>query len=115
MTVPAQRHTRRWPRYHLDVPIRVIVHTARKTTVIVGRGNELNEGGIAVTAGVELRLGDETEIEFTPPYSNSPIRIRGVVRNRSGYRYGMEFVAADDREVQEVQKLKTVLCVLSTA
>jgi hypothetical protein len=115
MKIPTQGRTRRWPRYHLDVPIRVIVHTARKTSVIVGRGNELNEGGMAVTAGVELQLGDETEIEFTPPYSNSPIRIRSVVRNRSGYRYGMEFVAADDREVEDVQKLKTVLCVLSTA
>jgi len=115
MTISTQRRTRRWPRYQLDVPIRLIVHTARKTSVIVGRGNELNEGGLAVTAGVELRLGDEAEIEFTPPYSNSPIRIRGVVRNRSGYRYGMELVAADDREVEDVQRFKTMLCVMSTA
>jgi PilZ domain len=115
MTISTQRRIRRWPRYHLDVPIRVIVHIAHKTTVIVGRGNELNEGGLAVTAGVELRLGDEAEIEFTPPYSGSPIRIRGVVRNRSGYRYGMEFVAGDDREVEDVQRFKTMLCVLCTS
>jgi PilZ domain len=115
MITATQKRTRRWPRYQLDVPVRLIVHTARKTSVIVGRGNELNEGGLAVTAGVELRLGDETEIEFTPPYSNSPIRIRGVVRNRTGYRYGVEFVAADDREVEDVQRFKTLLCVLSTA
>ena len=50
---------------------------------------------MALTAGLELKPGDETEIEFTPPYSGTPIRIRGIVRNRSGYRYGMEFVAAD--------------------
>jgi hypothetical protein len=35
--------------------------------VIVGRGNELNKGGMALTAGVELKPGDQTEIEFTPP------------------------------------------------
>ncbi|HST10233.1 MAG TPA: PilZ domain-containing protein [Terriglobales bacterium] len=87
----AGRMRRRWPRYRLDVPIRLIVQTANKISVIVGRGNELNEGGMALTAGVELRLGDEIHIEFTPPYSGSPIRIRGVVRNRAGYRYGMEF------------------------
>ncbi len=63
---------------------------------------------MSLTAGVELRLGDETEIEFTPPYSGAPIRIRGVVRNRSGYRYGMEFVAGDDQELQSVQRLKAV-------
>lgn len=97
-TVTDKRTHRRWPRLHLDVPIRVIVHRPTKTRVIVGRGNELNEGGMSLTAGVELRPGDDTEIEFTPPYSGVPIRIRSVVRNRAGYRYGMEFVAADEQE-----------------
>lgn len=64
-----KNNTRRWPRHHLDVPIRVIVHRESKTSVFPGRGNELSEGGMALTAGVELRPGDETEIEFIPPYS----------------------------------------------
>ena len=76
MTVLIKHNTRRWPRHHLDVPIRVIVHSDSKTSVIQGRGNELSEGGMALTAGVELRPGDQTEIEFTPPYSGLPIRIR---------------------------------------
>jgi hypothetical protein len=56
---------RRWKRYKLDVPIRVIVHGPTKTSLSDGRGNELSEGGMALTAFVELRLGDEVEIEFT--------------------------------------------------
>jgi hypothetical protein len=114
-TTADKRARRRWPRIHLDVPIRVIVHRVGKTSVFVGRGNELGQGGMSLTAGVELRLGDEAEIEFTPPYSGLPIRIRGVVRNRSGYRYGMEFVAGDDQELEEVQRLKTMLGVLASA
>ena len=115
MTVAVKSNTRRWRRHRLDVPIRVIVHTESKTSVFQGRGNELSEGGMAVTAGVELRPGDETEIEFTPPYSGVPIRIRGVVRNRSGYRYGMEFLAENDQEFAEVHRLRTLLGVMSTA
>jgi hypothetical protein len=88
MTTETAKPARRWPRYRLDFPLRLIVHGPAKTTVIVGRGNELNEGGMALTAGVELKLGDQTEIEFIPPYAGSPIRVRGVVRNRKGYRYG---------------------------
>ena len=79
MTVEVETRRRRWRRHHLDVPIRVIVHRAEKTSVFVGRGNELSEGGLALTAGVELKIGDAAEIEFTPPYSGGPIRIRGVV------------------------------------
>lgn len=115
MTVAVETRRRRWRRHPLDVPIRVIVHSPSKTSVFVGRGNELSEGGMAVTAGVELKNGDEAEIEFTPQYCGGPIRIRGVVRNRAGYRYGMEFVAEGEREKQSVDRLKTMLTVMSSS
>jgi len=51
--------TRRWQRYPLDVPIRVIVDTPGKTKLYDGRGNELSQGGTAVTAGDELSPGRE--------------------------------------------------------
>jgi PilZ domain len=56
--------TRRWQRYPLDVPIRVIVDTPGKTKLYDGRGNELSEGGMAVTAGAELDPGREVAIEI---------------------------------------------------
>ena len=100
---------RRWRRHKVDVPIRVIVHGTSKTSVFDGRGNELSEGGMALTAGVELRVGDLVNIEFTPPYSGSPLRHRGIVRNRTGYRYGIEFVAGNNKEMQQMERLLTVL------
>ena len=84
--------TRRGQRYPLDVPIRIIVETPGMTKFYGGRGNELSEGGMAVAAGAELRPGREVAIEFTPPYTSVPIRVRGTVRNRTGYRYGVEFL-----------------------
>jgi len=100
---------RRWERHRLDVPVRVIVHKADKTTLADGRGNELSQGGMAVTAGLELRLDDVVEIEFTPPYSGAPIRQRGVVRNRAGYRYGIEFLIANREESENAEQLLTAV------
>jgi hypothetical protein len=37
------------------------------------------------------------------------------VRNRAGYRYGMEFVAEGEREKQSVDRLKTMLTVMSSS
>lgn len=114
-------YARRWPRLRLDVPIRVIVHGdnkmhgANKTVVFQGRGNELSAGGISVTAGVELNVGDKVEIEFMPPYSGTPMRIRGVVRNREGYRYGLEFLASNEEEVKQVDNLGAMLQVMSSS
>jgi len=103
------RQTRRWTRHKVDVPIRIIVQRASKTSLFDGRSNELSEGGMALTAGVELNPGDLVDVEFTPPYSGSPIRHRGVVRNRMGYRYGIEFLADNDRDAEQTDRLLTML------
>jgi hypothetical protein len=100
---------RRWHRYKIDVPIRVIVHAGGTTRVFDGRGSELSDGGMALTAWTELRPGSEVDIEFTPPYSSSPIRITGKICNRTGYRYGVEFLARSDQETQRADRLLAML------
>ena len=93
----------------------MIVDTPDKTKICDGRGNELSEGGMAVTAGVELSLGHDVAIEFTPPYSCVPIRVRGTVRNRTGYRYGIEFLMQTNEESEEVNRLRTMLQTMSSS
>ena len=83
---------RRSMRYKIDVPLRIILHKTDKTVIREGRGRELSEHGVCVMVGVELEVGEEIEIEFTPPYSGEPIRVVSTVRNRDGYRYGCEFM-----------------------
>jgi hypothetical protein len=91
---------RRWQRYRLNLPIRLI-HTKDGTTkIMAGRGNDMSEGGVLVFAGMELKTGDEVLIEFTPPFAAGPVRARGLVRHRRGYNYGIEF-AHDTKEDQE--------------
>ena len=97
---------RRWPRYKLDIPIRVVTTSADKVKLVEGRGNELNEGGLAVNAGVELEVDEIVEIEFTPAYTHQPLRARARVRNRNGYRYGLEFLletSVDRERMEDIQ------------
>ena len=99
---------RRWTRYKLDVPVRVITQHSSKTTVTSGRGKDISEGGMGVFAGVELSIGERVEIEFTPPYG-LPIRVQGLVRNRREYSYGVEFLAFSERQQESVARLREVL------
>ena len=100
---------RRFPRYKVDVPVRVITQGLAKVTIVQGRGSELNVGGMAVFAGMELSLGAQVIVEFTPPYSGQPIRVRCFVRNRAGYRYGMEFITETDDDYENVNRIETIL------
>jgi PilZ domain len=97
---------RRWQRYKVNVPIRVIVSHAMKASIFDGRGTSLSEGGMALFAGAELRPGDQVAVEFTPPFSTPPIRVDARICNRTGYHYGVEFVAVDSRQRDSVALLR---------
>ncbi|MBZ5627566.1 MAG: PilZ domain-containing protein [Acidobacteriia bacterium] len=100
---------RRWERYKIDVPVRLIAQRPTKVAVVPGRGRELNRGGMAVFAGVELSTDELVAVEFTPPYAGQPIRVRGFVRNRNGYTYGIEFITENDSDYRNVGQLETIL------
>ncbi len=116
VTLPQQGYDaiRRWPRYNIDVPVRLIAQRPTKVAIVQGRGKELNRGGIAVFAGIELSLNEQVAVEFTPPYSGQPIRVRAFVRNRSGYTYGIEFITENDTDYKNVGQLESILQTLGS-
>jgi len=93
----------------------VIANKPGKTVVVQGRGNELNEGGLALFAGVELAVNEQIAVEFTPPYSGQPMRARAVVRNRSGYTYGVEFLMENNEDIGNASQIRSVLRGLAAA
>jgi len=88
------QHQRRWQRMHTNLPVRIFVRTPDCVRIVDGRGTELNDGGVAVYAATELEIGDRVDIELTKPDSEPPLRLSAVVRNRTGYLYGLQFQSA---------------------
>ena len=99
-------HTRRWNRYKVDVPLRVIVGNEMKATIVYARGTSLSEGGMAMFASAELRPGDQVAVEFTPPYSAPPIRVEARICNRQGYTYGVEFLTDSSSQILGAVQLR---------
>src|ERR1017187_8184686 len=106
---PVYEQERRWPRYRIDVPVRAVIHKPDRTLIRDGRGMEMSEGGMCLLMGAELGLGEEIEVGFTPPYSGKPIPARSEVRNRTGYRYGVEIVPEGKKERSDVARLRLML------
>ncbi len=90
---------RHLPRYRLDVRVRVSI--PRHDRVLHGRTADIGERGLGFFAPAELQVGDTITVEFTLPYAREPQRCTAIVRNRNGYRYGVEFQGVNDatREV----------------
>jgi PilZ domain-containing protein len=100
---------RRWQRYRLNVPIRLIYTHEGTSKIVSGRGNDMSEGGVLVFAGLELKAGDSILIEFTPPFSAGPVRAKGIVRHRRGYNYGIEFVLENDTDKEQTERFRGLL------
>jgi hypothetical protein len=110
-TRPAQERTifRRWQRYRLNVPLRLIVARDDGTRIAEGRASDISEGGLLIFAGIELRGGDNLLVEFTPPYSSAPVRAPGIVRHRRGYNYGVEFRSESPTDQEQTAKFRSLV------
>lgn len=106
---PGHATVRRWPRYKTDVPVQVVTHGPANVIMVEGRGSELNCGGMAVTGGFELEIGAQVAVEFTPPCSGQPLRVRGFVRNRQRCTYGLEFITENDSDYESVARVESSL------
>jgi hypothetical protein len=100
---------RRWQRYRLNLPIRVIVGRKDGPRIADGRANDISEGGMLIFAGMELRVDEKLQLEFTPPYSSDPIRVPGIVRHRRGYNYGVEFRSETRADEEQTEKFRNLL------
>ncbi len=100
---------RRWHRYSLSVPVRVTLENPQHTTLTDTLAHQINEGGIAISADAELSIGTQVLVEFMPPWFDFPLNLRGVIRNRAGGQYGMEFLVTTAAEKEHLIILGEIL------
>lgn len=95
-------NTRRWPRFHVHLPVFIAAETADSEIPIPGLVSAISRAGMEVYGGVPLQPGDRMEVEFR---TSVTVRVAGIVRNRSGYCFGLEFLSLMLREDEPDQVL----------
>jgi PilZ domain len=108
MEQPVNR--RRWKRYPFDASLRVMVDDSPvdhsdDETVVDGRGVRFSEGGICLFAAANLPVGSMVKLEFRTSHTDEPVQVRGKVRNRSVYLYGVEFLSERREDRQQLARL----------
>lgn len=95
---------RKAPRYPLDVRASVIFKrddVAQKAQV---RTVDVGIGGTAITSPLQLPLEVQVEVEFSLPNSRATMRLKAIIKNRSGFRYGVEFLSISDAQRDEITR-----------
>ncbi|HVO59533.1 MAG TPA: PilZ domain-containing protein [Terriglobales bacterium] len=98
-------------RYDLDTEL-----TARLSfdgpAIMRGYSLDISINGIAGVFVTGWEVGTHVWLEFSLPTWTGRIQMQAVVRNRSGYRYGFEFVNLSGRDRLLIQKTCRVLSLL---
>lgn len=86
---------RRQPRFKIEVDISI---NSRTSGALKGHTVDISQSGISAMLRIEVPLGELVELEFTLPFG--PVMIYAIVRQRSAFRYGFQFV--ESNSVNEV-------------
>jgi len=83
---------RRWPRFDVDLSLRVRVPASSKKEYVLAHGRNVSQGGMVLYVPLELEIGDLVELEMSFPGLDAPVTLQSKVRNRKGFTYGLEFL-----------------------
>lgn len=93
---------RRWSRAQAEIRAKISYQQQGTVQMSNGRTQDICEGGIALYVPIELELGARVELELTIPRSRAPLRVPAMIRDRIGFRYGMEFLVINKAQRTEI-------------
>jgi hypothetical protein len=98
MDVQNRIDTRRHARFKLDANLKV---RSRSEGLLSGYAVDISESGLAAMLVMELAIGEVVDLDFDLP--NGPVSVRAVVRERTAFRYGFQFVQPNSAARQIAQ------------
>jgi hypothetical protein len=101
------KEMRKFPRYPVDMRVKINF----KKNGILQRGLvrtiEIATHGMSISSPLPLVEGSQVELEITLPGSRTPLRVVSVIRNKSGTRYGGEFLSTTDSQREDITHFGT--------
>src|SRR5277367_5449711 len=94
---------RRFERYELETELRVAILGVDHREMR-GRSLNINEGGMSGIFVDGWDVGTTVALQFSVPIATAPVKVKGVVRNRTGYRYGFEFAGLTSEERETISR-----------
>lgn len=61
----------------------------------------------------QLEKAATISIEFNLPYNSQPTEVRGIVRHRSGFHHGIEFIGLTGYQKELLERTSRILGLLS--
>jgi PilZ domain-containing protein len=94
---------RRYPRYRANFPLTASAFRENGYQVLQGRCSDIGRGGMGVVLTPPAHASEVVTLEFTLSNHSTPLVLRAIVRYRTGFSHGLEFlgVTAEQQSIIE--------------
>jgi len=97
----SQSERRRWERYPVNLRTKITINCGGETSSFFGEATDLSHGGLKLFMPRDVAAGIIVLVELAFPYNARSVALRGMIRNRAGFSYGIEFIRINKHE-QEI-------------
>ena len=95
---------RRYPRYRVDLPIRVTVLQESGYHEVRGRCGDIGLGGVGTVLSEEVPKGEVVDVQITLR-GGDMLAVRAIVRFRKGLLHGLEFLTLSPEQRSTVESM----------
>ncbi len=104
----AKTTKRQWVRYPVEMPVELRTRP-EESNAVYGRALDLCEQGLGLLAACDLAVGQRIEVDFTIPQIGQHFKFPAEVRNRNGYRYGLQLHPIPGQEPATFAEMLSIL------
>ena len=98
----SSRDNRKHARYPLEVRVRICFSKSGFLQRANVKAMDIGANGLSISSPLELPEDSPVEVEMTLPGQKAPMRVKAVIRNHRGVRYGVEFLSTTDVQKQDI-------------
>ena len=100
-------------RHKVTIPVQVTAFEETGYVNLSGEASDFSITGLRLVLTRQLEKHAAILLQFNLPYNSQPLRMRALVRHRSGFHHGIEFISVTPTQKEALERTAKILGLLS--
>lgn len=100
-------------RHRVSIPVQVALFEGNRYVDLSGEASDFSVTGLCLILTRQLEKDVVLSIRFHLPYNSQRMELRGVVRRRSGFHHGIEFISVTAYQKELLARTSKILDLIS--
>lgn len=110
---PKKESQRGSTRHRVTIPVQVSVYEQSRYVEFSGEASDFSATGLCLILTRQLEKGIAITMQLQLPYNSQVMEMRGIVRHRSGFHHGIEFIGLNPESKEVLERTSKILGLLS--